>query len=61
MLAYWKFIYPSIIAFGNHQGWQHDNPMKDYMIEMNSILEEIRNGHKEKDAQIVGNGSGDEY
>jgi len=59
MLSYWKFIYPSIIAFGNHQGWQHDNPMKDYMIEMNKILEEIRNGHRKETEELVGDGSGD--
>ena len=37
----YKFVLPSLYAFQNEQGFKHDNPIKDMLVEINKQLDNI--------------------
>lgn len=39
MFLHYKFIYPSIVAFGNEQAWKHDNPIRRDLDKIKKKLE----------------------
>lgn len=42
MVVYYSIIMPSIIQFGNRQGYRHGNPMREDMASIKKELKEIR-------------------
>lgn len=43
MILYYSMIMPSMIQFGNRQGYAHGNPMRDDILSLKNELREIRN------------------
>lgn len=44
----WVFMFPSFYAANNRQWWEHDNPMRDKMEELEAKIDKLL---KEKDIQ----------
>ena len=42
----WKLIIPQTIAYGNYQGYKHDNPMRRDIAEIKQLLLEERENKK---------------
>jgi len=43
MILYYSMIMPSMIQFGNRQGYAHGNPIRDDILSLKNELQEIRN------------------
>lgn len=43
MIFDYMYVLPSVLSFQNQQVWEHNNPWRDYLIEMKKeIIEEIK-------------------
>ena len=42
MMVYYSIIMPSMIQFGNRQGYRHGNPMREDIMSIKKELKEIR-------------------